>query len=510
MEHLSWSWEKGWHTTESVHTSHIDLGADEWLSLRLSRETKDHGFCNKASGRLSWNTWRPTGFVSSVPFTTGTEGYACFKIPAMLTTQAGTVIAFAEARTPDCDDFARTDTVYKRSTDGGRTWGPLQKLVDVPGDTLDLGECDHHLVIGNIAPVQLRQDSKRHPGRILVPYTRNNFRIYLVHSDDDGMTFKGDRELKDATRVADRPECQRSMKSYFGLDVDRLSIGGTDDLARWVSGLCKLRNPYHDPAIRAKLTGPWQFVGMGPPGSVQLRSGRVVAPGYRSYIRGLDHHENTLPTSQLYNNFAVGFVIISDDEGETWRLQDFPVGEGGNEHQLVELAGGSALLSNSRALATGSQQSRLQSWSRDSGETWAPSGYVPELPQPFNGCQGSTVGAPGNKVYSAVPDPPRPSTVVQQLTDSLGCGIQLTGRRRLTLFESSDGGVTYPKKHVIDQGLSAQTSLQHLGGKLVVLYEQADPLPATPDNLFSERAVGDLRVLLPNRFVYRELDPLLH
>ena len=68
---------------------------------------------------------------------------------------------------------------------------------------------------------------------------------------------------------------------------------------------------------------------------------------------------------------------------------------GANENQLVELRNGSLLL-NSRSLATGSPQQRLQALSHDGGMTFTPSRFVPELPEPFNGCQGSMVRAGGS------------------------------------------------------------------------------------------------------------------
>src|SRR5918997_3321381 len=62
-------------------------------------------------------------------------GYACFRIPAIVRTTAGTLLAFAEGRVLNCGDAADIDIVLKRSTDGGRTWGPLQVVNEGAGDT---------------------------------------------------------------------------------------------------------------------------------------------------------------------------------------------------------------------------------------------------------------------------------------------------------------------------------------------------------------------------------------
>src|SRR4051795_5020112 len=86
--------------------------------------------------------------------------YACFRIPAIVRTTKGTLLAFAEGRVLNCGDAADIDLVVKRSTDGGRTWGPLQVVNEGAGDT--------H---GNPAPVV-----DRTTGRILLAETYNTGR----------------------------------------------------------------------------------------------------------------------------------------------------------------------------------------------------------------------------------------------------------------------------------------------------------------------------------------------
>ena len=62
-------------------------------------------------------------------------------------------LARAQARTPDCGDFSSTDLVFKRSTDGGRSWSSLDLVVRPESGASGL--CGHPLVIGNAAPVQI-------------------------------------------------------------------------------------------------------------------------------------------------------------------------------------------------------------------------------------------------------------------------------------------------------------------------------------------------------------------
>jgi sialidase-1 len=62
-------------------------------------------------------------------------GYACFRIPAVVKTDDGTLLAFAEGRVLNCGDAADIDIVVKRSTDDGLTWSPLQVVNHGGGDT---------------------------------------------------------------------------------------------------------------------------------------------------------------------------------------------------------------------------------------------------------------------------------------------------------------------------------------------------------------------------------------
>ncbi|MFJ6658218.1 exo-alpha-sialidase [Streptomyces sp. NPDC091377] len=119
-------------------------------------------------------------------------GYACFRIPAVVRTTDGTLLAFAEGRVLNCGDATDIDIVVKRSTDGGRTWGPLRIVSEGAGDT--------H---GNPSPIVDRET-----GRILLLQTRNPGRTdsasceipcqrkpYLQYSDDDGRTWSAPRDL---------------------------------------------------------------------------------------------------------------------------------------------------------------------------------------------------------------------------------------------------------------------------------------------------------------------------
>ncbi|GAA2070089.1 sialidase family protein [Actinomadura alba] len=120
-------------------------------------------------------------------------GYACFRIPAVVRATNGMVLAFAEGRVKDCGDDEDIDLVLRRSSDGGRTWGPLQLVSEGNGST--------H---GNPVPIV-----DRRTGRVALVSTHNgpapcpngcDRDPYVQVSDDHGATWSAPREMTEGKR----------------------------------------------------------------------------------------------------------------------------------------------------------------------------------------------------------------------------------------------------------------------------------------------------------------------
>lgn len=109
-------------------------------------------------------------------FLSGTEGYHTFRIPALVSTPSGTLLAICEGRKTSAADHGDVDLVLKRSFDGGKIWGPLELIYEEGGDD--------KITIGNPCPVV---DKKT--GIIWLPFTRNNNDVFITSSDDDGKTW---------------------------------------------------------------------------------------------------------------------------------------------------------------------------------------------------------------------------------------------------------------------------------------------------------------------------------
>jgi len=154
-------------------------------------------------------------------FRGGDSGYRSYRIPALVVSAKGTLLAFCEGRKNSTADTGDIDIVLRRSVDGGRTWGPMQTIADMGEDT-----------IGNPTPV-----IERKTGAILLLLTSN------------------------PGSVAERQTGPRDRRVWI--------LRSTDDGARWSA-----------PAeITAQVKLPdWTWYATGPGNGIQLRSGRLVIP----------------------------------------------------------------------------------------------------------------------------------------------------------------------------------------------------------------------------------------
>jgi sialidase-1 len=110
--------------------------------------------------------------------------YASMRIPALVMSKKGTLMAFTEARIGTSSDWADMDLLLRRSTDKGKTWQPMQVIAP-----RRKGEPTN-----NPTPI-VGED-----GTIHLLFARDYARAYYTRSTDDGLTWT---EPKDITGVFD-------------------------------------------------------------------------------------------------------------------------------------------------------------------------------------------------------------------------------------------------------------------------------------------------------------------
>lgn len=258
--------------------------------------------------------------ASSVPYVSGRDGYDTYRVPAVLTTRRGTLLAFAEGRHDGAGDSGDIDVVLRRSTDGGRTWGPLQVVTPGDGDTR-----------GNPAPV-------------VDPRTGD---IVLVTSYNSGAVTEAQIMRGEVT-----PDQGR-----------RVFVQRSRDDGRRFDAPAEITADVKRPDWRWYATGPGHAVALthGP------HAGRLVVPA--------DHSTAPRPgstdTGRESRHYG-GHALHSDDGGHTWRLgfvDDDPTGQtNANETSATQLPDG-RLYFNARDQSGSSPGNRLDSRSADGGAT---------------------------------------------------------------------------------------------------------------------------------------------
>ena len=112
-------------------------------------------------------------------FTGHQQGYHLYRIPALVVTRNGTVLAFCEGRKYTGRDDDVIDILLRRSFDGGRTWEARQLVVS-----------DGDRTCGNPCPVV-----DRNTGTVVLPFCKDNQQVFVCRSDDDGETWSQPEEI---------------------------------------------------------------------------------------------------------------------------------------------------------------------------------------------------------------------------------------------------------------------------------------------------------------------------
>ena len=350
-------------------------------------------------------------------FEAGEEGYRLYRIPGIVVTKKGTVLAYCEARKSDRGDWGSIDVLMRRSTNGGKTWLPRKRIVHVEGEL-------------PINPVAAAQNLDK-PGDNTV-----NNPVAIVDHETGAVHFL---------------YCLEYMRCFY--------MRSDDDGVNWTEPV-EITKTFED--FRSEYA--WKVIATGPAHGIQLQhgkhQGRLVVPVWLSLGTGGHAHRP-----------SVTATIYSDDHGKTWKRGEIAVPDTKefvypNETVVVELADGQVML-NSRSESK--RHRRLVTTSPDGATNWSRPRFDDALLEPI--CMAGIVRVrqpagdqPGIIAFSNPHNLKRKGgTTPGRPKDRVNVSIKL----------SFDEGKTWAANRTLEAGFSGYSDLAALpDGTILCFYER--------------------------------------
>lgn len=350
-------------------------------------------------------------------FTADTAGYKLYRIPGVVVTAKGTVLAYCEARKSDRGDWGHIDILLRRSTDGGKTWGDAKSIADVPG-----------------------------------PKAKNPVALAQKLAEPGAVTYNNPVMIADRSGAVHLLFCLEYMRCFYSRS--------DDDGVSW-SAATEITASAFDPF---KKEYDWKVLATGPGHGIQLKGGRLVVPVWLSLGTGGHAHRP-----------SVVATIYSDDGGKSWKGGDICVSHTAewvnpNESAVAELPDGRVVL-NARSESKANR--RLVTFSKDGATGWTKPAFDDALLEPI--CMGSLLSLPGGALLFSNPDNLERTNAKQPPAPGTG-----RDRKNLTVRLSDDGGKTWAAKRSVEAGMSAYSDLGVLpDGTVLLLYERGGPTRAS-------------------------------
>ena len=216
-------------------------------------------------------TSRPFSHLAQVEvFKAGQDGYHTYRIPSVIQTPRGRLLAFAEGRRANASDAGDIDLLVRSSDDGGRTWSALVVIGDNGPNTFG-NPCpvvDRTTGVIWLLTTQNRGDD--HERDIIAGTSRGTRTVWVMQSADDGRTWSAPREI---TTSAKRDA--------------------------------------------------WTWYATGPGIGIQLRSGRLVIPANHALASTGEHRAHLLYSDDHGATWAVGGISVAGtNESQVVELAD--------------------------------------------------------------------------------------------------------------------------------------------------------------------------------------------
>ena len=119
-------------------------------------------------------------------------GFHAYRIPALITTTKGTLLAFVEGRKDSFSDHGHNEILMRRSLDNGNTWTPMQVVKKDGINALNNPTAVVDRDTGTVWLLFVRTSTKRYKSNEDVARATGRISdMWIMHSNDDGATWAG-------------------------------------------------------------------------------------------------------------------------------------------------------------------------------------------------------------------------------------------------------------------------------------------------------------------------------
>lgn len=421
-------------------------------------------------------------------FYSGYEGSSSYRIPSLLTTKEGTVIAAIDKRNQHSSDWGNIDTMIRRKEVGDTDFNAGQVILDLADNTSGSNKSafliDPSMVqdketgriyllvdmfpestgLADSSILQTGTGYKKIDGKdYQILYDSNN-NEYTIR--EDGKVYNSNGDLTEYTIIK---ECEAPYKElgniykngvykgniylFSGSNAGELHVVRTSYI--WLMHSDDDGKTWSIPKdITPQIKKDWmKFIGTGPGVGIQLENGKLVFPVYHTNVN--------------VGGSQSSAVIVSEDKGENWTIGESPNKTYGNNPETMT---GGGMFTESQVIQTNNGELKLFmrntiantvyiATSKDEGKTWYKLENDVNIPEIY--CQLSVINfEKDGKEYVMLSNP------------------SLSGRQngKVHLGEiAADGSITWTNSQLLSAGHFQYSCLTQLSnGKFAATYELDD------------------------------------
>lgn len=227
-------------------------------------------------------------------FNTGMkEGVSCYRIPAIVTAPNGDLVATIDERVPSCGDLKWSkdiNIVMRRSSDNGKTWTPIETVIDFPEGK---SASDPSMIVDKIT-----REIFLFYNYMNLDTEKDIYYLHVMKSSDNGKTWS---KPEDITKQISKPEWHNDFKFISSGRGIQTSTG-------------KLLH------CMVNLDSGMHLFGSDDHGKTWYLIDKPISPANESKVVELTDG-SWMVNARVNDKKGTRYVHISKDEGKTWQTK---------------------------------------------------------------------------------------------------------------------------------------------------------------------------------------------